>query len=165
VRANHLHERKPPVSLSLVDQVTQKIHAGGGRMTGQRQLILEAVERHPNHPSAEEIYALVRRSDPAINLSTVYRTLRWLGENGFIASRWFEFDGRRERFDTAPADQPHAEHFHFRCRACNQIIEFDEPTIESVRQSFQQTSGARVDAVNLTFYGLCPACLAVEIDT
>ncbi len=164
MRVGWFARKEQPVSLSLVDQVTRKIRAGGGRMTGQRQLILEAVERHPNHPSAEEIYAIVRQADPAVNLSTVYRTLRWLEENGFIASRWFEYDGRRERFDTAPADRSQAEHFHFRCRSCSQIIEFDTPAIDSIRQSFQQSSGARVDAVNLTFYGLCPACQAVELD-
>lgn len=129
-------------------------------MTGQRQLILEAVERHPNHPSAEEIYAHVRETDTEINLSTVYRTLRWLEENGFIASRWFEYDGRRERFDTAPDPAAGAGHFHFRCRACNQIIEFDEPILETVRQAFQKSSGAQVDAVNLTLYGLCAGCQA-----
>ncbi len=147
-------------TLSLVEQVTQKIRADGGRMTAQRQLILEAVERHPNHPSAEEIYAQVRLADSEINLSTVYRTLRWLEENGFIASRWFEYDGRRERFDTAPSAEARAEHFHFRCRSCNQIIEFDQPLLQAVRLAFQQSSGARVETINLTFYGLCADCQA-----
>ena len=88
------------------------------------------------------------------------RTLRWLEENDFIAARWFEYDGRRERFDTISPNQPTGEHFHFRCRSCNQIIEFAEPVIESVRKAFEKTSGAQVDTVNLTFYGLCPRCQA-----
>jgi Fe2+ or Zn2+ uptake regulation protein len=145
-------------TLSLIDQVTQKIRSEGGRMTGQRKSILEILEQHPGHPTAEEIYARVRLSDPEINLSTIYRTLRWLEENGFVSPRWFEDDGRRERFDPVTTAEDDGEHFHFRCRVCNRITEFEEPLMAAVRSAFAERSGAAVDSATLVLYGVCEEC-------
>ncbi len=142
----------------LINQVVQKVRAEGGRMTAQRRVILEALVAHPGHPTADEIFASVRRVDPSINLSTVYRTLRWLEENGFVAPRWFEDDHRRERFDPLTGTHTSGEHFHFRCRVCNRIIEFDEPLLAEVCAAFEQRSGARVESAALVLYGVCARC-------
>jgi len=143
---------------SFIEQVTSKVRAEGGRMTAQRRLILDALEDLRGHPTAEEIFDHVRNADPDINLSTVYRTLRWLEENGFVSPRWFEDEKRRERFD--PVDRPQAitEHFHFRCRVCNRIIEFDEPLIHELRRKYAVETGAEIENVSFTFYGVCAQC-------
>ncbi|MBI4926274.1 MAG: transcriptional repressor [Anaerolineae bacterium] len=141
--------------MTLIQQVTERVRGEGGRMTGQRRLILEALENLSGHPTAEEIYARVRKEDAEINLSTVYRTLRWLEESGFVAPRWFEDDHRRERFDAAGSSD---DHFHFRCRTCNQIIEFDDPNLEIVKQAFETQYLAEVENITLVLYGLCARC-------
>ena len=45
------------------------------RMTKQRRIILEELRKVRSHPTADEIYAMVRRRLPRISLGTVYRNL------------------------------------------------------------------------------------------
>lgn len=126
-------------------------------MTSQRRLILEALAVSPDHPTAEEIYLRAREMDASLHLSTVYRTLRWLEEEGFVSPRWFEDEHRQERFDTVHDDN--GDHHHFRCRICNTIIEFSDPLVEEIKAAYQARTGDRVDSATLTLYGVCKRCL------
>jgi Fur family ferric uptake transcriptional regulator len=47
-------------------------------MTRQRKVILEELLKQNAHPSADEIYHMVRRRMPRISLGTVYRNLEVL---------------------------------------------------------------------------------------
>lgn len=143
--------------ISFLEQVTEKLHAEGGRMTSQRRLILDALASCPDHPTAEEIYVRARELDASLHLSTVYRTLRWLEEEGFVSPRWFEDEHRQERFDTVHNDS--GDHYHFRCRVCNTIIEFPEPLVEAIKTAYQAHTGDRVESATLTLYGVCQRCL------
>ncbi len=49
-------------------------------MTRQRSIILEELRNVCTHPSADEIYEMVRRRLPRISLGTVYRNLEILCE-------------------------------------------------------------------------------------
>lgn len=141
---------------SLMEQVIEKVRADGGRMTAQRRLILEALETGEDHPTAEEIYLRARANDETLHLSTVYRTLRWLEEEGFVSPRWFEDERRQERFD--PVTQDSADHYHFRCRICNNIVEFSEPLLETIKNAYQEHFGGSVESASLTLYGVCNQC-------
>lgn len=142
--------------VSLIDQAKDRLRAEGGRMTAQRRLILEVLESSPDHPTAEEIFQHARLCDPTLNLSTVYRTLRWLQEEGLVSPRWFEDERRQERFDTVLGEE--TDHYHFRCHICNTIIEFPEPLMETIKQEYQQRFGGRVESATLTLYGVCESC-------
>jgi Fe2+ or Zn2+ uptake regulation protein len=144
------------ISIPLIEQATEKLHAEGGRMTPQRRLILEVLEGCPDHPTAEEIYQRARETDPTVHLSTVYRTLRWLEEEGLVSPRWFEDERRQERFDPV-MDDDH-DHFHFRCRICNEIVEFSDPLIEAIKASYEARFDGKVESATLTFYGVCDRC-------
>lgn len=141
---------------SLIQQVTEKLRAVGGRMTSQRRLILEVLECGEDHPTAEEVYQRARASDESLHLSTVYRTLRWLEEEGFVSPRWFEDERRQERFD--PVGHDSGDHYHFRCRMCNTIVEFSEPLLDVIKQAYQKQYGGEVESASLTLYGVCENC-------
>ena len=55
----------------------RRLHEHGFRITPQRQLVLEAVERL-QHGTPETILAEVQKTATGVNLSTVYRTLEVL---------------------------------------------------------------------------------------
>lgn len=127
-------------------------------MTAQRRLILEALEASPDHPTAEDIYNRARLTDATLHLSTVYRTLRWLEEEGFVSPRFFDDDSRRqERFD--PVSEDSADHHHFRCQICNTIVEFPEPLIDEIKAAYEKKFGGQVQSATLTLYGVCEDCL------
>ena len=51
------------------------------RMTRQRMVILEELRKVKTHPTADELYAMVRTRMPRISLGTVYRNLDFLTES------------------------------------------------------------------------------------
>jgi len=91
------------------------LRAPGLRRTRQRRIILEVVRATDAHPTAASVYRRVRRRLPRVSLATVYRNLRTLAAEGFVAER---ADPSGARFDgnTAPHD-------HFTCVACGRIYD------------------------------------------
>jgi Fe2+ or Zn2+ uptake regulation protein len=139
---------------TLVDLATHRLHTQGGRMTSQRRIILEALDCLGCHPTAEEIFAVVCKRDASVNLSTVYRTLRWLEQEGLVSARHFDENRRQERFDAVLP----SEHHHFQCTACKSVIEFDHPSIQLIKAQFAGQSGCQVESASVMLYGLCQQC-------
>lgn len=156
VIAKGLQQKMNTSEVSLLNQVTDKLRSEGGRMTAQRRLILDVLESCYDHPTAEEIFERARKSDDSLHLSTVYRTMRWLEEEGFVSPRWFEDERRQERFD--PVVDHNEDHHHFRCRICNTIVEFPEPLIDTIKAAYEDKFGGRVESATLTLYGVCKNC-------
>lgn len=145
---------------NLVGQSEERLRAQGGRMTAQRRLILATLETLADHPTAEELYALVRQEDASLHLSTVYRTLRWLEQEDLVSARFFNEERRQERFDPAYP----SEHHHFMCSDCRNVIEFDSGLVNQIKAEFARSSGAQVETASITLYGLCPDCQARRHD-
>jgi Fe2+ or Zn2+ uptake regulation protein len=140
---------------TLTEKALQRLQGQQGRITEQRRSILETLETFSAHPTAEEVYLRVKQSAPHVNLSTVYRTLRWLKKEGLVSGRVFSEEERQERFEACLPE----EHQHFLCRGCKRIIEFDEAAIlERLISDFEQSSGANVEHTGLVFHGLCADC-------
>jgi Fur family ferric uptake transcriptional regulator len=121
------------------------------RMTRQRRVILEEVQRMKCHPSADEVYEVVRKRLPRISLGTVYRNLEVLSELGVIQK--LELGGSIKRFDWDPA-----KHYHIRCMACGRV---DNAPIAPLTRVEDELYGATVYQIighRLEFMGLCPAC-------
>jgi len=124
-------------------------------MTRQRRVILEELRKVDTHPSADEIYALVRKRLPRISLGTVYRNLEILSESGDIQK--LEPGFSLKRFDGNPS-----EHCHIRCVRCNRIA--DVPMSAALEIDLKQidSPGFEVIGHRLEFLGLCPRCLEVD---
>jgi Fe2+ or Zn2+ uptake regulation protein len=144
---------------NLMEDAAGLLRTRGGRMTSQRRLILHAYRAASEHPTAEEIFQIARRKDPGLNLSTVYRTMRWLEHEGLVRSRLLDADSRSERFDSA---RP-AAHHHFVCSACRRIVEFDASELGPVLRSLERRLGLRVDESTLVLHGLCDRCRPARI--
>lgn len=144
----------------IVQEAIDRLHSKGGRITSQRRLILETLDGMSGygHPTAEELHHIVKQEDENIHLSTVYRTLRWLQNEGIVASRLFDEETRQERFDPALP----TEHHHFVCTNCNQVTEFNDPFIEDVKIHFEARTGAQVDSAAIVLYGVCKQCLSIS---
>ena len=55
------------------------------RMTNQREIILQELQKSKKHMTADELYSRVRKVMPRISLATVYRNLETLSDAGIIA--------------------------------------------------------------------------------
>ena len=122
------------------------------RATRQRAIILDELRKVVTHPTAEEIYLMVRRRLPRISLGTVYRNLDLLTEMGEICK--IEFAGASRRFDgnTRP-------HQHVRCQTCGRVadVAISAPMPDTLRPTLP---GFTITAARLEFDGLCDACVS-----
>ncbi|PYM44181.1 MAG: transcriptional repressor [Candidatus Rokuibacteriota bacterium] len=130
--------------------VDATLRAWGLRLTRQRRIILEVVHATDAHPTAAFVYRRVRRRLPRVSLATVYRNLRRLAAEGFLAER---ADPSGVRFDgnTAPHD-------HFTCVACGRIYDVPTRATRGVRARIAVRSGFEVLNHRVEFYGRCGAC-------
>lgn len=138
----------------LAKSAQQRLREQGGRLTSQRRLLFNILDSLSEHPTAEELLTIAREQDPDINLSTVYRTLRWLEAENLVSARLFNEDRRQERFDPFLP----SEHHHFMCTSCKSVIEFNSHLFESIKSKFQELNGARVTTGSIVLYGLCADC-------
>ena len=120
------------------------------RMTRQRKLILETLQRLKTHPTADEVFGIVRRKLPRISLGTVYRNLELLNEQGLI--RKLETAGKQKRFDGDIS-----RHDHIKCVKCGRIDDLHTrlPRIEP--EQVEDTAYEILDC-NVEMLGICPKC-------
>jgi Fur family ferric uptake transcriptional regulator len=140
--------------IPFVEQARQAIAAEGGRMTNQRQIILDVIDRSREHLTADDITARAQRLDQSINPSTVYRTLTLLKDHGLIKSRYYDQDSHREVFEPTP----NTEHYHFTCSRCGKVIEFVSRHVPALRAQLENEFGVEVRTACLCLTGLCEKC-------
>jgi len=126
------------------------LHARGLRLTRPRRLILDVVRASDAHPTAALVYRRVRRRLPRVSLATVYRNLRVLAAEGFLAERahtgGLRFDG-----NTGP-------HNHFTCLVCGRIYDVPARIERSGRRRVAARIGFEVLDHRTEYYGRCGAC-------
>ena len=117
------------------------------RNTLQRKIILDALNCHAQHPTAEDLYNYIAKSHPSISKATVYRNLTTAIENGEILSAG-TFNGAMH------FDHRSDEHFHFLCEKCNHL--FDVPKFEIDATS--RLDNFKITQTLVTFKGVCKTC-------
>jgi Fur family ferric uptake transcriptional regulator len=127
------------------------------RMTHQRKMILEEVRSTCTHPTADEVYEIVRRRIPRISMGTVYRNLDVLAKNGLIQKIDPGQGHPQMRFDAKTED-----HYHITCMGCGSIedVPMNSPddSLDGLTKKLLKATEYRVAGHSLDFYGLCPLC-------
>lgn len=122
------------------------------RMTEQRRVILEELRKVKTHPSADQIYEMVRKRLPHISLATVYRNLDVLSEAGEILT--LELSGTQRRYDGDVRD-----HHHARCKNCGKIIDVPSGVVPMPEMTALDLDGFMVSGCRMELVGLCKSCL------
>ncbi len=122
------------------------------RLTTQRQIILEELAKVTSHPTANEVYDMVRRRLPRIGLGTVYRNLELMADVGVILK--LEVGGTQKRFDATV--EPH---YHVRCSACGKVDDIDIAVQEQINQVAEKASNYKILGHHIEFTGICTSCL------
>ncbi len=121
------------------------------RVTRQRRVLLDELCKVTSHPTADDLYQMVRQKLPRISLGTVYRNLELMAEQGMIQK--LEIGGTQKRFD-GNADL----HYHVRCLNCGRVDDLDLPPDCRVEQEAAQRTSFKILRHRLEFSGLCPDC-------
>src|SRR6185503_12486590 len=116
----------------------EHIHKKGLKRTAQRDLILDVFLRIEEHLSSEDLYRLVKKEDPTVGQTTVYRTLKLLTDAGL--AREVRFGDGRTHYEH---NYKHQHHDHMICSECGKIIEFFSPEIEALQDQMASNFGFR----------------------
>ena len=131
----------------------EHIKKAGLKRTAQRDLILRVFLDTEEHVSAEDLYELVKAEDPTIGFTTVYRTLKLLGECGLARNVQF-YDGRM----LYEHDFKHQHHDHLICTSCGRLIEFYSEIIENMQDEIAARHHFHPVTHSLRIFGLCADC-------
>ena len=131
--------------------MTEQLDCSSLRITKQRQLILDELMGVTSHPTADELYQMVRKRLPKISLGTVYRNLEIMSDCGVIQK--LDIGGTQKRFDANATT-----HYHVRCATCGKVDDLDMPPDRNVEKEAGKLSNYKILRHRLEFTGICPDC-------
>ena len=137
-------------------EVEQLLRNSGVRLTPQRQLVVRRAVAYL-HFTAEELVKDVQSLDPSVARGTVYRTLALLHDAGVVEKHDFRYGPPNYEVTFAKA-----HHDHLMCIRCGEIIEFQEPRVETLQQEVVARYGYQLLSHTHKLYGLCRACQKID---
>ena len=121
------------------------------RRTNQRKVILEELCKVYSHPTASDVYEMVRKKLPKVSLGTVYRNLELLSSCGTIQK--LDFGEPHKRFDGNPDP-----HYHIICTDCGQVEDVEMDLKPALEKEASDASGYKITGHHVSYTGICPDC-------
>lgn len=121
------------------------------RKTTQRAAIEQVINEEDRPLGVEEILVRGRVRVDSLNLATVYRTLKLLGEKGHITQINHPLLG------TLYERTGKGHHHHFHCHGCNRVYELPGCALNEQEAAPQ---GFIVEGHEIFLFGTCPSCAA-----
>ena len=127
--------------------------ARASRITRQGQAVLGIVGRSDSFRSAQDIYAELRAAGETVGLTTVYRHLALLTD-----------DGQLDSLQTAEGElvyrRCHSNHHHHHvvCRQCGRGSEVELPDLEQWAESTAHALGYSDVTHTVEIFGTCAIC-------
>src|SRR5450756_3202930 len=131
----------------------QHLKRVGLKQTEQRSAILRTFLETREHLSIDELHRLVKKTDPRIGVTTVYRTLKLLAGCG-LASEVAFHDGIA-RYEH---QYNRRSHHHMVCTECGASVEFFSRDIERIEQEIGRKNKYLPTRHTFQIYGVCERC-------
>lgn len=119
-------------------------------------IILELLNEKQYHFTSQEVFEHIKNRLPAVNRSTVYRSLDRLVDQGKLSvsdigtgSLVYEWVGN-------------GTHHHLICQHCHQVIQISNDDVAILFEKIEQASQFQIITNHLILYGICPICQACE---
>lgn len=143
-----------------------RLRSQGYRLTFPRQAILDVLFQAKGHLSAEDIYMRVYRICPSCGLTTIYRTLEILVNNGMVTK--YQFGDGRCRYELNEKDGVKDHHHHLICKKCKRVIEYTEfmdeelKFLKTVEGALSKKYDFNIKEHDIVFKGFCEKCNASQ---
>lgn len=138
----------------LIEDIRNKFSEKGLKITPQRVVILEAIYKLNNHPTADNIIEYIRESHPNIATGTVYKVLETLVENGLIKKVTTDKDVMRY-------DGIIETHHHLYCSECDLIEDYKDEELDKLLQNHfknKNIKGFKIEDIVLQIRGTFNRC-------
>ena len=127
----------------------------GVRLTRQRRILLELLDRSGRHLDAETLFQMAQEKDPKLNRVTVYRTLKMLKMSGLVDELdLMHVDGDQHYYETRLKQ----EHAHLVCLRCGKVEEFFGEPLQKMRKQIETNLGFQIVSARTEMGGYCPDC-------
>jgi Fe2+ or Zn2+ uptake regulation protein len=133
----------------------ERLRSAGLRVTAPRVAAIDAL-REQSHATADDVYERVARTLPGTSLQAMYVVLAALTGAGIL--RRIEPAGSAARYELRIGDN----HHHVVCSLCGAIDDVDCVVGEAPCLAPSGSTGYLVQSAEVTFWGLCPSCRALE---
>jgi Fe2+ or Zn2+ uptake regulation protein len=137
-------------------ELTAVLRDAGHRVTGPRRVVWGVLSSARRHLTAEEIAERAKASDPAINRSSVYRSLGLFSELG-IARESNLGSGTASHWEVAHPD----EQFHLRCVVCGRVEHHTGDLVGQISTHLAEHHDFEAEHVELVVAGRCSECSTV----
>jgi Fur family ferric uptake transcriptional regulator len=132
----------------------------GLRLTRQRRILLELIDRSGRHLDAEHLYRLAKERDSGINRVTVYRTLKLLKQGQLVDELdLMHYDGDQHYYETRLKQ----EHAHMVCLRCGKVEEFFGDPLRKLRREIETHFGFQILVARTEVGGYCAHCQALRV--
>jgi Fur family transcriptional regulator, ferric uptake regulator len=116
------------------------------------QIIIEILDHKQNHLTSQQVFEQIKTRLPAVNRSTVYRSLERLVNQGKISvsdmgtgSLVYELVGS-------------GLHHHLVCQQCHHIIFIPNEDVAQLFTKIEHDNRYQITTNHLILYGICPEC-------
>jgi Fur family ferric uptake transcriptional regulator len=145
----------------MADEYTQEtLKKTGMRLTRQRRILRELIDRSGRHLDAEQLYRLAQERDPKINRVTVYRTLKMLKQGQLVDELdLMHYEGDQHFYETRLKQ----EHAHMVCLRCGKVEEFFGEPLRKLRRQIETHFGFQIVVARTEVGGYCAHCQALRV--
>src|SRR5579871_2059785 len=134
---------------------TEALRAKGLRLTRQRKILLDLIDKTGQHLDAERLYQLAKEQDPKLNRVTVYRTLKMLKEGGLVDELDLMHQAGDQHYYETRMKQEHA---HVICLRCGRVEEFFGEPLQRLRRQIESHFGFQILLARTEVGGYCAHC-------
>lgn len=121
------------------------------KVTKNRKIILEALQKEENPISAEELFEKLRKENE-MDLSTIYRNLNILEEKSVLL-KTTNLDG----INYYQINNSHHKHF-LTCNNCHKKFVIEDCPVHELEEKIEKETGFIINGHNFEFTGICPDC-------
>ena len=122
------------------------------RNTWQKTAVLDELSNTEEFVSAQELHQKISQSGKKLGLTTVYRALTEMVEQGPADSLSLSDGEMRYRICTPE------HHHHLICRVCGKTVEFDLPGFEELAESVATQNSFTELSHEIELFGICKDC-------
>ena len=138
-----------------LDSTGGSLKQRGVRLTRQRQILLDLIDKTGEHLDAESLFSMAKEKDPRLNRVTVYRTLKMLKAGGLVDELdLMHYGGDQHYYETRLKQ----EHAHVICLRCGKVEEFFGEPLQRLRKQIETHFGFQILLARTEVGGYCAHC-------
>ena len=132
-----------------------------GYKTRQQAAILDfLIQNRDKHVSVYDIANHIKTAGGTIGVTTVYRHIDSLMEDGIVQK--YTLEGAGGALYQYVGDEACHKHFHLKCERCGKLVHMECSQMEDIYHHVLSDHEFQINSQKTVFYGLCDSCRGAD---